>query len=727
VPVEFSPAKFKAKLAAQANGHLNGETPRAAAVVTAEPVEPRRSRRKARPATQPSPEPESVATGLDSTAGGPQVTNLEFLQAAFGGEPAVYVLGFLSDPSTPRAKWRGKCIPMADLPAGLPGTSGNTYFSTSSFPITARSRSLKDGKTGRVVVLDDPTGDRPLPPSYVLQTSPSSTQVGYFTDAPIERVNNLLKALVRRGVIKADPSGNNAVRWVRLPEGHNTKEKYGTPFAHQMREWHPQRTYTIEQLEQAFGVTAADEAARQEKTQPAADFDRDATDGELIKALLNGSTYHGPMTQLAARYHGRGFTREGAIATIEGFFDSAPVQKDTWAERRADIERTVDTAIAKYAKTARKLDPLPYDDSDPTERPAGFLVSAHDIEEENIDWIWKHHLARGMFHLIAGHPGTAKSTIGFDWAAAISSGGRFPDGTAAPHGKVVIWSGEDSVASVIKPRMRAAGADFDNVFFVIGRRTQDGEPVNFDPAIHMEDLRGEVERLGDVAVIIVDPIVSAIKSDSHKNAEVRNDLQPLVDLLEEVGAIGLGITHFTKGTSGRHVVERVTGSLAFAAVARMVFCTVQEKDEASKYRIVVGKTNIAPLGGGYEYAVEPITIVVAGKEIETTRIAWGDKLDGEPLKLISDAEGPQNGRPPEKREDAVKVLLPMFAKGPILVSDLKKACEANGISYDTMKRAAKSMGAVPAQVDPSKGNSPWQWVQPLVEVAKKLAAAKAAQ
>ena len=43
-------------------------------------------------------------------------------------------------------------------------------------------------------------------------------------------------------------------------------------------------------------------------------------------------------------------------------------------------------------------------------------------------------------------------------------------------------------------------------------------------------LRRKLAEIGDVRLLIVDPIVSAVMGDSHKNAEVRRSLQPLVDL-----------------------------------------------------------------------------------------------------------------------------------------------------------------------------------------------------
>ena len=234
-----------------------------------------------------------------------------------------------------------------------------------------------------------------------------------------------------------------------------------------------------------------------------------------------------------------------------------------------------------------------------------FLVCAEDIEEEVTEWAWHHRLPKGALTLIAGMPATGKSTLAFSLAATISNGGKWPDDTDAPRGKVVIWSGEDSVAT-IRARLRVMGADLKNVFIVNGTRIADnGNKVVFDIREHMPPLAEEIETLGDVAMVIVDPIISMVTGDAHKSGDVRQGLQPLIDLLNKTGAVGVGITHFSKNTSGRHALDRVTGSLAFGAAPRMVWCTVAEPaapGARAQYRVVMVKSSLGPEGmGGYSY------------------------------------------------------------------------------------------------------------------------------
>ncbi|MCC5015772.1 AAA family ATPase [Legionella sp. 31fI33] len=124
----------------------------------------------------------------------------------------------------------------------------------------------------------------------------------------------------------------------------------------------------------------------------------------------------------------------------------------------------------------------------------------------------------------------------------------------------------------------------------------------------MEPLLKQLEEIGNVRLLIIDPIVSAVTGDSHKNAEVRRSLHPLVDLAGRLGCALLGITHFSKATHGRNPVERLTGSLAFGALARVVLVVAKlpkedDQDEMT-WLLMRAKSNIGPDEGGFVYQLQ---------------------------------------------------------------------------------------------------------------------------
>lgn len=246
-----------------------------------------------------------------------------------------------------------------------------------------------------------------------------------------------------------------------------------------------------------------------------------------------------------------------------------------------------------------------------------------DIQMAEIEWLWPGYLAGGKLHILGGAPGTGKTTIALSLAAALSSGDAWPDGSVAPSGDVLIWSGEDDPADTLIPRLVASGADLYRIYIVgsvIG--TEWRRP--FNPADDMPGLLRAARALENLKLLVIDPIVSAIKGDSHKNAETRRGLQPLVDFGAETGAAVLGITHLSKGTQGRDPLERLSGSLAFGATARLVFGAVCEPGapgEPPERKFMRIKSNISADGGGYSYSLRYDDL---GSGVVGGRVVWGD-------------------------------------------------------------------------------------------------------
>jgi putative DNA primase/helicase len=265
------------------------------------------------------------------------------------------------------------------------------------------------------------------------------------------------------------------------------------------------------------------------------------------------------------------------------------------------------------------------------------LTSGADLEPEPIVWLWPYWLARGKLHLLAGAPGQGKTTIAMAMAATVTIGGSWPDGSRCEPGNVLIWSGEDDPADTLLPRLIASGADRSRCFFVSGTQVA-GELLAFNPATDMQGLERQALAIGGISLLIVDPVVSAVAGDSHKNAEVRRDLQPIVDLASRLGAAAIGITHLSKGGAGGDPATRVIGSIAFTAVARVVLVAAKVKGEEGQDRRILarGKSNIGPDNGGFEYHIEQAEPLPG---IHASYIRWGVAVDGTARELLTDPDG----------------------------------------------------------------------------------------
>lgn len=334
------------------------------------------------------------------------------------------------------------------------------------------------------------------------------------------------------------------------------------------------------------------------------------------------------------------------------------------------------------------------------------LTCAATLTPQPVAWLWTHWLALGKLHILAGSPGQGKTTLALAMAAIVTQGGRWPDGSRSPMGNVLMWSGEDDPADTLLPRLVAMGSDPARVFFVTGARV-DNDTLPFDPARDMPELLAAAERIGDVRLLIVDPVVSAVTGDSHKNTEVRRAMQPLVDLGAALGAAVLGITHFSKGSTGRDPTERVVGSMAFGAVARVVLCAakIRGKEGEEDRRILVrSKSNIGPDEGGFEYGIDQIELD-AYPGVVASRVEWRQAIDGTARELLADAEGDQDGEA-EPAEDVDAFVRGCLLDGPKPANAVKRDADGAGYSWRTVQRAAQRLH-VERRKEGMKGG--WVW------------------
>ncbi len=347
------------------------------------------------------------------------------------------------------------------------------------------------------------------------------------------------------------------------------------------------------------------------------------------------------------------------------------------------------------------------------------LIRAVDIKPEPIAWLWNGWLAAGKMHVFGGAPGTGKTTISMALAAIVTTGGHWPDGTRSDVGNVAIWSGEDDPGDTLIPRLVLSGADLSRIYFIAQIR-EGNEQRSFDPARDMEPLRRKLAEVGGVKLLIVDPVVSAISGDSHKNAEVRRGLQPLVDLAGSMRCALLGITHFSKGTSGRDPVERLTGSLAFGALARVVLIAAKHQEEGEDGRIVRlfcrAKSNLGPDDGGFEYDLHQAELKTH-PGIFASSVLWGDAVEGAARELLATADATYDDGEGGTLADAKRFLADLLADGPLPTKTIKADADGAGYSWATIRRAQKALGVEPAKEGMRAG---WIWRMPGREAAKTI-------
>lgn len=372
------------------------------------------------------------------------------------------------------------------------------------------------------------------------------------------------------------------------------------------------------------------------------------------------------------------------------------------------------------AERARRATAIAAQSDVPSIQPAGANAAACDlasvelqrgdaVELRAIRWIWRDYLAAGKLHVMAGAPGTGKTTLALALVATVTSGGRWPDGSRAEVADVLIWSGEDDPEDTLAPRLQAAGADMTRVHFARRTTSETGEARAFDPATDFPLLSLPAARLPNLRLLLLDPIVTVVGgADSHKNSEVRRASQPLADFAARHGCAVLGISHFSKGTAGRDPLERVTGSLAFGAAARVVIAAAKLPEEEGGGRVMVrAKSNIGPDGGGFRFDLD-LAAIPGMPGVIGQRVLWGEAVEGQAREILGTAEqvDDEGGS-----ANAKEFLISMLVAGPMLASEVFRSGEAHGYSKRQMQRARSALNA---RVDKLGMRGGWEWSLPKV-------------
>lgn len=342
--------------------------------------------------------------------------------------------------------------------------------------------------------------------------------------------------------------------------------------------------------------------------------------------------------------------------------------------------------------------------------PTVQLMEGDGVKLEPVHWLWPGYLPLSMLTILGGSPGCGKTTIALWLAAAVTRAGTWPDGSRCHQaGDVIVWSGEDA-HSILAARLVASGADMKRVRFVGGTVDQTGERESFDPGRDMPLLESALQLLRAPRLLILDPIVSAVSGDSHKSADVRRALQPVVDLAQRAGCAVIGITHFSKNTAGREPIERVTGSIAFAALARMVLVAAKvnpaEPDGDGEPRRVLlrAKSNIGPDTGGFAYELERVEVA---PHVEGQRVHWLERLNGTARELLAEAEADPEE---DQGNDADRFLRGLLADGPMPARAIKADADGAGYAWRTMQLAATRLKVERRKQGMKDG---WVWTLPV--------------
>jgi DNA repair protein RadA/Sms len=156
------------------------------------------------------------------------------------------------------------------------------------------------------------------------------------------------------------------------------------------------------------------------------------------------------------------------------------------------------------------------------------------------------------------------------------------------------------------------------------------------------------------------------------------------NLAREFGCAVLLLRHLTK-TSREKALYRGQGSIAFAGVARIVIACGRVPGDEDTRAIAVSKLNIGAKPKALTYTIKAKPTL---KDSDASEFKWGDYVDLNAEQLIGSVERKSHG----ELDDAIALLERTLIKGPTDKRQLEELAADQGLSWTTVKRAAKLLG-----------------------------------
>ena len=282
------------------------------------------------------------------------------------------------------------------------------------------------------------------------------------------------------------------------------------------------------------------------------------------------------------------------------------------------------------------------------------------------EWLWQSWLPRGYLSMLVAESGMGKSWYCLELARPILTGTPWPDGTPNDTRGCVLYADTEASQALTLERADTLGLPTDRI-----RIPSPGgdvlAPTRLDTDEGWHEMLYQIDTYKPELVII--DSLSGAHSGDENTSEIRSLLFELAELARNKN-IALLVTHHLRKRSAVDVDEistdRIRGNTAILQFARVIFA-IDAPDILNRKakRVYVVKSNLSEFPGKLGYVVTP------------EGIAYGE---------VPDAPDQQS-----KKERAQELLIEWLSDGPLSADEIKALGESAGLSYDTLKRAKKTL------------------------------------
>ena len=603
--------------------------------------------------------------------------NSDFLLAAYGELHGEYgwTASFASDPNEPAAgawagqPWNARATQAMVIDAAV---ENNNFYSVGLMQTHDNPRRAKSLFKRLAVLLADDADPGALsgPVSYILETSRDNYQIGVFldpddpdvTDGPL--IDIVLGYMASRGIINADASGNNPVRYGRLPCGKNTK-RTANGFVSHLHQFDGNLVYTLEDAAASFGINLAVAKAWAKNTPPQeVKFTNPKMDGvEAFKQLINPDpaqrSYHDPLLKISAAMISRGMDQDGALNMIRSLMlaikpDEGP-ELARWEARFGDDLRRMVKGADKFAPD------LPEDET--------VILTIEELEARtmNVNWLVKGLIPRDSMGMVFGGSGTYKSFISLDLALHVAHGidwtGRRTEG-----GPVLIVAAEGGAG--IYRRVQAWHQKHGierthNVFFCI-------TPLILSERESMEILRASIAKMPvSPALVIIDTLAQTFSGVENDSSDISAYLRSINSEIRAEFNTSVIIVHH----SGHTVSERPRGSSALIGNLDYILGVFRPEGDERTARLSVIKQKDSDKVDDLFFDLQHIILGIDEDDEEVSSL----------VALHNKALTPSSSRMGKYEAAIIRAL----SEGSKTEAELREICNALGKNLETARKGLR--------------------------------------